>query len=57
MKRILFTFLFLVIFSSGCTVYQINSKERLKIIMCLKQVLMMWLILKRWTSLTPKSGP
>ena len=27
MKRILFAFLFLVIFSPGCTVYQINSKD------------------------------
>jgi hypothetical protein len=27
MKRILFTFLFLAIFSSGCTVYQIDSKD------------------------------
>jgi hypothetical protein len=27
MKRILFTFLFLAIFSSGCMVYQINSKD------------------------------
>lgn len=27
MKRILFTFLFLAVFSSGCTVYQIDSKD------------------------------
>jgi hypothetical protein len=27
MKKILFTFLFLAIFSSGCTVYQIDSKD------------------------------
>ena len=27
MKRILFTFLFLAFFSSGCTFYQINSKD------------------------------
>ncbi len=27
MKRALFTFLFLVVFSSGCTVYQISSKD------------------------------
>jgi hypothetical protein len=27
MKRLLFTFLFLAVFSSGCTVYQIASKE------------------------------
>jgi hypothetical protein len=27
MKRILFTFLLLAVFSSGCTVYQISSKE------------------------------
>jgi hypothetical protein len=27
MKRLLFAFLFLAIFSSGCTIYQINSKE------------------------------
>jgi hypothetical protein len=27
MKRILFTFLFLTVFSSGCTVYQIDSKD------------------------------
>ena len=27
MKRVLFTFLFLAVFSSGCTVYQINSKD------------------------------
>ena len=27
MKRLLFTFLFLAVFSSGCTVYQIDSKE------------------------------
>ena len=27
MKRILFTFLFLAIFSSGCTVYRIDSKD------------------------------
>jgi len=27
MKRILFTFLFLAIFSSGCSIYQIDSKE------------------------------
>ena len=27
MKRILFAFLFLAVFSSGCTVYQIDSKD------------------------------
>ncbi len=27
MKRILFTFLFLAVFSSGCSVYRIESKE------------------------------
>ena len=27
MKRILFTFLFLAVFSSGCTVYRIESKD------------------------------
>lgn len=27
MKRILFTFLFLAIFSSGCTVFEIDSKD------------------------------
>ena len=27
MKRILFTFLFLAVFSSGCTVYRIDSKD------------------------------
>ncbi len=27
MKRTLFTFLFLAVFSSGCTVYQIDSKD------------------------------
>jgi len=30
MKRILFTFLSLAIFSSGCTLYQINSKDTTK---------------------------
>lgn len=27
MKRIIFTFLFLAVFSSGCTVYRIDSKD------------------------------
>jgi hypothetical protein len=27
MKRTLFTFIFLALFASGCTVYQINSKD------------------------------
>ena len=27
MKRILFTFLFLAVFSSGCSIYQIDSKD------------------------------